>query len=87
MKTYFENVSIKEFNERFNCHLKESWHDNGDFYEELNHQLEDSKTVAHFFTSMDKKDVIEDIIAINNLSLELNLIEVENVYVALSSIY
>lgn len=78
----FTHLEINELNERYNLNLNHCWTNNGDFYEELNKQLEKTTKIYYYFTSFSENDVIEDL---EEMGIQHNyeLIEVENVYIVI----
>lgn len=81
-KMKFEHMEIREFNNKYGFNLKEEWNDNGNFYDCLLNAIDDSEYVSFFSSSFDEEDVLNDIIQ-EEPKLSLQLIEIENVYIAL----
>lgn len=78
----FKHMEIKEFNNKYGVELKEDWDDNGDFYENLLKTIDNSKKLSYFSASFCNTDVIEDIFDYQ-CKFNFELIEIENVYIAL----
>ena len=77
----FKLMSIREFNEKYGLSINEEQDDNADFYECLLHEINNSDKVSYFSASFDHRDVIYDI-EDEQPKLNLDLIQVDNVYLA-----
>ena len=78
----FEHMEIKEFNNKYGFNLKEQWNDNGEFYDNLLKTIDNKNDISYFSASFCDTDVIEDIFDYQD-RFNFNLIEIENVYIAL----
>lgn len=81
-KYKFEHMEIKDFNKRFNTNIKEEQEDWGEFYDTLLSTLDNRDDVGYFSASGNAHDVIDDI-ENESPSLNLVLVEVDDVYLAI----
>lgn len=78
----FKHMEIKDFKKKYNIDVLEGYKYKESFYDFLLNTIDNCDNISYFSASFEEEDVLHDINE-ENPNLNLELIEIENVYIAL----